>query len=77
MVNNQGDIRKSNNYVAKSMKFYNKNYEDLLKEGMLTKFDNVTLKTIKPEIKTEFKNMDKFLEKFAKEEKSFKNSSSK
>ena len=77
LVNNQGDIRKSNNYVAKSMKFYNKNYEDLLKEGMLTKFDNVTLKTIKPEIKTEFKNMDKFLEKFAKEEKSFKNAGSK
>ena len=67
LVNNQGDIRKSNNYVAKSMKFYNKNYEDLLKEGMLTKFDNVTLKTIKPEIKTEFKNMDKFLEKFVTE----------
>ena len=64
LVNNQSDIKNSNNYIAKSMKFYHKNYEDLLKEGMLSKFDNVTLKTIKPEIKTEYKNLDQFLEKF-------------
>ena len=64
LVNNQSDIKNSNNYIAKSMKFYHKNYEDLLKEGMLSKFDNVTLKTIKPEIKAEYKNLDQFLEKF-------------
>ena len=67
LLNNQGDIKKANNYVAKSMKFYHKNYEDLLKEGMLSKFDNVTLKTIKPEIKVDFNNMEKFLEKFSTE----------
>ena len=65
LVNKEGDIGKTNNYVVKSMKFYKKNYNDLLKEGALSKFDNVTLKTIKPEIRTEFKNMDKFLEKYA------------
>ena len=67
LLNNQGDIKKANNYVAKSMKFYHKNYEDLLKEGMLSRFDNVTLKTIKPEIKVDFNNMEKFLEKFSTE----------
>ena len=67
LLNNCEDMKSSNNYVVKSMKFYHKNYEDLIKEGMLAKFDNVTLKTIKPEIKAEFKNMDKFLEKFVTE----------
>jgi hypothetical protein len=46
-----------NDYVEKSMKFYSKyfidifsidkNYDDILKETMLSKFDNVTYKTIK------------------------------
>ena len=67
LLNNREDFKNSNNYVVKSMKFYHKNYDDLIKEGMLTKFDNVTLKTIKPKIKAEFKNMDKFLEKFVNE----------
>ena len=49
------------------MKFYKKNYEDLFKEGLLTKFDNVTFKSIKPEIKMDLKNMDKFLENYVNE----------
>ena len=77
LLNNQGDIKKTNNYVAKSMKFYHKNYEDLLKEGMLSKFDNVTLKTIKPEIKVDYKNMEKFLEKFSTESNKTKKSTKK
>ena len=77
LLNNQGDIKKTNNYVAKSMKFYHKNYEDLLKEGMLSKFDNVTLKTIKPEIKVDYKNMEKFLEKFSTESNKIKKSTKK
>ena len=74
LLNKQADSQKSNNYLTKSMKFYHKNYEDLLKEGMLSRFDNVTFKTIKPEIKADFKNMDKFLEKFAFEGKKIQNS---
>ena len=77
LLNNQGDIKNSNNYVAKSLKFYRKNYEELLKGGMLSKFDNVTLKTIKPEIKVDYKNMEKFLEKFSTEGNKTKKSSKK
>jgi len=72
LTSDQNAFRESNNYVAKSMKFYHKNYEDLLKEGLLTKFDNVTYKTIKPGIKMDLKNMDKFLENYEKELKSGK-----
>lgn len=49
-----------NEYILKSMKFYSnhhsiillftpidKNYDDLMKESLLNKFDNVTFKTIK------------------------------
>jgi hypothetical protein len=45
-----------NDYVQKSMKFYSnlyylilldKNFDDLMKESMLAKFDSVTFKTIK------------------------------
>ena len=64
LFNNQEEFKKANHYLVKSLKFYNKNYEDLLKEGMLTKFDNVTLKTIKPQIKTDFQKLNKFLEKY-------------
>jgi hypothetical protein len=67
LTNDQNAFRESNNYVAKTMKFYHKNYEDLLKEGLLNKFDNVTYKTIKPDIKTNLKYMDKFLKKYEKE----------
>lgn len=63
LLSNKEDSKNANNYIAKSMKFYHKNYEDLIKEGILSKFDNVTFKTIKPEIKNDYKNLDKFLEK--------------
>lgn len=47
-------------YIEKSLKFYNKNFEDLLKESMLSKFDSVTLKSIsKP--KRSGHDLDKFL----------------
>ena len=67
LVHNKSDIETTNNYVAKSMRFYHKNYEDLFKEGLLNKFDNVTYKTIKPGVKTELKKMEKFLEQYGKE----------
>ena len=72
LTTDQNAFRESNNYIAKTMKFYHKNYEDLLKEGLLNKFDNVTYKTIKPGIKMDLKNMDKFLEKYEKELKNGK-----
>ena len=46
------------------MKFYNKNYDDLMKEGMLHRFDNVTYKTIKKENRFDQKDMEKFLRNY-------------
>ena len=37
----------SNDNIIKSLKFYNKNFKDLLKETSVSKFDNITFKTIK------------------------------
>jgi hypothetical protein len=34
-------------YIKKSMKFYNKSYESLLKEKVMKKFDVITFKSIK------------------------------
>ena len=56
----------SAHYLKKSLKFYRKNYKELIKEGLLNKFDNVTFKSIKPKISKEL-NVDKFLEKFFEE----------
>ena len=61
LINNRGNVRNANNYITKSMKFYRKNYEDLLKEGLLTRFDNVTFKTIKHGIRKDVRNIDNFL----------------
>ena len=61
------EMEKSNNYMAKSMKFYKKNYEELMKEGLLSKFDNVTYKTIKKDGGVGKKEMEKFLEEMNKE----------
>ena len=56
----------SAHYLKKSLKFYRKNYKELIKEGLLNKFDNVTFKSIKPKISKEL-NIEKFLEKFFEE----------
>ena len=43
------------------MKFYNKNYEELLKDELLTRFNNVTYKTIKKNNSVDMKEMENFL----------------
>ena len=53
----------SEHYLKKSLKFYRKNYKELIREGLLNKFDNVTFKSIKPKISKEL-NIEKFLEKY-------------
>ena len=50
-------------YLKKSIKFYQKNFKELMKEGLLSKFDNVTFKSIKPKVNTEL-NIEKFLEQY-------------
>jgi len=56
----------SAHYLKKSLKFYRKNYKELIKEGLLNKFDNVTFKSIKPKLSKEL-NVEKFLEKYFEE----------
>ena len=60
-LGNKKEIESNNNYIAKSMKFYNKNYEDLMKESLLSRFDNVTFKTIKKENVIDQRDVEKFL----------------
>jgi hypothetical protein len=66
IINKKGDKKDPNahnelsNYIDKSLKFYNKNFEDLLKESMLTKFDNVTYKSIQRP-KRSGNDLDRFL----------------
>ena len=50
----------SENYLKRAIKFYQKNYRELLKEGLLNKFDNVTFKSIKPKVVPELKNIQNF-----------------
>lgn len=61
---NKNELKKNNKksltqYVDKSLKFYNKNFEDLLKESMLTKFDGVTFKSFQR--KSKLNNLDNFI----------------
>ena len=50
LLKNKNDNIEMKNYIEKSLKFYNRNYVDLMKEGSLTKFDNVTFKAIPNQI---------------------------
>jgi len=68
-VNDKKKIKNSGNYIAKSIRFYNKNYKDLIKEGLLTKFDNITYKTIRPNNKIDSKDLEKFLKNYENEKK--------
>lgn len=43
---NNKDNTINKDYIVKSLKFYNRNYDDLLKENLITRFDNVTYKAI-------------------------------
>ena len=53
--------------IGKSIKFYNKNYYDLLKDELLSRFDNITYKTIERNKSVDVKEMEKFLLKSIEE----------
>jgi hypothetical protein len=53
--------------IGKAMKFYNKNYYDLLKDELLSRFDNITYKTIERNKSVDVKEMEKFLLKSIEE----------
>ena len=47
VVGSQNNLLKQFKGLETSLKFYNKNYEDILRENFLERFDNVTYKSIK------------------------------
>ena len=47
VIGNQNNLLKQFKGLKTSLKFYNKNYEDILRENFLERFDNVTYKSIK------------------------------
>ena len=68
-VTDKNKMKIGGNYIAKSIRFYNKNFKDLMKEGLLTKFDNITYKTIRPNNKIDSKDLEKFLKNYENNKK--------
>ena len=61
IIGNKKKFIKKHYEIGKAMKFYNKNYEELLKDELLSRFDNVTYKTIKKNNSVDIKEMENFL----------------
>ena len=61
IIGNKKKFIKKHYEIGKAMKFYNKNYEELLKDELLSRFDNVTYKTIKKNNSVDMKEMENFL----------------
>ena len=64
LVGGGKNLKMIGNNMQKSIKFYNRNFKELMKEGMLTKFDNITFKTIRSNNKIESKELEKFLKNY-------------
>ena len=47
VIGNQDNLLKQFKGLGTTLKFYNKNYEDIMRENFLERFDNVTYKSIK------------------------------
>ena len=47
VIGNQNNLLRQFKGLGTSLKFYNKNYEDIMRENFLERFDNVTYKSIK------------------------------
>jgi signal peptidase I len=69
LVGGGKNLKLMGNSVQRSVKFYNRNSKELMKEGLLTKFDNVTFKTIRPNNKIESRELEKFLKNYEIEKK--------
>ena len=57
---NKKEALQNNDDIIKSLKFYNKNFKDLLKETSSGKFDNVTYKTIQKKYEIYEKELQNF-----------------
>ena len=69
LVGGGNNLKLMGTNFQKSLRFYNRNYKELMKEGLLTKFDSITLKTIRPHNKIESKELEKFLNNYEIEKK--------
>ena len=69
LVGGGKNLKLIENNMQKSLKYYHRNFKELMKEGMLTKFDNITFKTIRPNNKIESKELEKFLKNYEFEKK--------
>lgn len=65
-VNLNSNTNGNNEYncIKKSMKYYKNNFDELMKECMLSKFDNVTYKTTRRENKLDSKDVQKYIDQY-------------
>jgi len=66
--NDNAKIEQINQYIKKSMRFYNKNLDDIAREGAINKFDSITFKTIKKPSKFTELDFENFIRNFDKVE---------
>ena len=67
IIGNKDKFIQKHSHIGKVMKFYNKNYDDLLKDELISRFDNVTYKTIERNKSVDMKEMEKYLLKSIEE----------
>jgi len=63
ILNDEG-FELKRNILKNSLNFYHKNFDELIKEGALNKFDNVTYKSIKKEKRISNEDLQKFVINF-------------
>jgi hypothetical protein len=66
-------IEKEKENLKSSLNFFHKNYDELIKEGALNKFDNITLKTIQQRKKLDLNDLKKFIINFDNIDEEIKN----
>jgi hypothetical protein len=67
IIGNKDKFIQKHSHIGKVMKFYNKNYDDLLKDELISRFDNVTYKTIERNKSVDMREMEKYLLKSIEE----------
>ena len=67
IIGNKDKFIQKHSHIGKVMKFYNKNYDDLLKDELISRFDNVTYKTIERNKSVDVREMEKYLLKSIEE----------
>jgi hypothetical protein len=66
--NDNAKIEQINQYIKKSMRFYNKSIDDLTRESSYNKFDNITFKAIRKDKKFGDHEIENFIKNFEKVE---------